>query len=59
MEDRTPLYASLGKVLTNGETYGTIIYLADDAENNFYEITLEEYRDILAANEDPRPEDLI
>lgn len=44
MKTRTVLYADEGKVLTNGETYGKVIYLADGASPDaFYEITDEEY----------------
>ena len=38
------LEASEGKVLTDGETYGKTIYLADGLdESSFYEITEAEY----------------
>ena len=44
------LIASKGMVLTNGEAYGTIIYLGinDDADN-WHEITDEEYEEIQKA----------
>ncbi len=52
MKQRITLYAEEGKVLTNGETYGTIIHLADGVRaDSFYEITQEEYERILAEQE--------
>lgn len=52
MKQRIVLYAESGKVLTNGETYGTIIHLADGVSaDSFYEITQEEYERILAEQE--------
>ena len=37
------LVASEGKVLTNGETYGKIVFLGNaDSPDNWYEITEEE-----------------
>lgn len=40
---RIKLIASPGMVITNGEAYGTIIYLASDANpSDWYEITEEE-----------------
>ena len=46
---RTPIIASEGKVLTNGEIYGKMIYLADGVSADaFYEITDTEYAEILA-----------
>ena len=42
------IFADTGKVLTNGETYGTTISLAEGVdESGFYEITEEEYERIL------------
>ena len=46
------LTADNGKVLTNGEAYGTEIYLGKgDNEDNWYEITTDEYEAILAEQE--------
>ena len=46
------LYAPEGKVLTNGEIYGVQIHLAEGIDKNtFYEITKEEYEQILAEKE--------
>ena len=51
---RKILTANDGKVLTNGEIYGKVIYLAEGVdESNFYEITEEEYEKVLA---EPREE---
>jgi hypothetical protein len=53
MKQRITLYAEQGKVLTNGETYGTIIHLADGVSaESFYEITQKEYKRILAEQEE-------
>ena len=44
MDTMKVLFAEKGKVLTDGQTYGTAVYLAEDrAESDFYEITIEEY----------------
>lgn len=49
------LEAHPGKVLTNGEIYGEVIYLGiNDSAANYYEITIEEYQEIL--NAQPQPE---
>lgn len=46
------LTAENGKVLTNGEAYGTEIYLGkNDSPNNWHEIAQEEYEAILARQE--------
>ena len=45
MKTRLTIYADDGMVLTNGETYGTIIHLAENVSADaFYEITQEEYQ---------------
>lgn len=44
MDKRTVLYADEGKVLTNGSTYGKVIFLSCDADSSDYtEIAEEEY----------------
>ena len=46
------LIADEGKVLTNGTTFGKLITLGiTDNESNWYEITEEEYAEILAEAE--------
>lgn len=53
MEKRVVLYASQGMVLTNGTTYGKIIYLADPiSEYSYREITDAEYAEILKREEE-------
>ena len=50
---RKIIYADEGKVLTNGEVYGTQIFLADGTnEKDFREISSEEYEQILSENSD-------
>lgn len=45
---RIKITASEGMVLTNGTTYGTIIFLSEDQTGDeYYEITQEEYQEIL------------
>lgn len=56
MKQKITLYAENGKVLTNGETYGTIIHLADGVSaDSFHEITQEEYERILKEQEEAMP----
>ena len=58
MKTRKVLYADKGKVLTNGEIYGTTIYLAEGMTGyDFYEISAEEYQAIMAAEEEKREEE--
>ena len=46
------LYASEGKLLTDGTIYGKQIYLAEGINpGDFYEITEEEYRNIRNAED--------
>lgn len=48
-ENQIVLKADGGKVLTNGETFGNVVYLApSDNANNWHEITIEEYEQIMA-----------
>ena len=48
MKTRQILYADDGMVLTDGEVYGTVIYLAVGANSSeYWEITKEEYEKIL------------
>ena len=57
MTTRKVLYADEGKVLTNGETYGKVIFLADGVSaDTFREITEDEYERILAEQEAKRNE---
>ena len=49
---RTILTASDGTVLTDGEIYGKILYLAEGADADlYYEITEEEYEKIVKSEE--------
>lgn len=50
---RTSIKASEGMILTNGEIYGTEIFLAEGmSKEDFYEITREEYEEILNREEE-------
>lgn len=52
MKQRIVLTAEDGMVLTNGETYGTVIYLAEGVDaSTFREITKEEYEKTLLEQE--------
>lgn len=47
MKQRTALYAEEGHVLTDGEVYGTVLFLAEGkSANDYWEITAEEYDEI-------------
>lgn len=49
---RTKMTAGDGMILTNGEVYGTEIFLAEGMKvEDFHEITKEEYEAILAEQE--------
>ena len=57
MKTRTVIYADEGKVLTDGEIYGTQIFLAEgQSAKDFHEITQEEYENILAYEEKEQSE---
>lgn len=52
MKTRTVIYADEGKVLTDGEIYGTQIFLAEgQSAEDFHEITQEEYEEITKEEE--------
>ena len=52
MKIRTILFADSGKMLTNGENFGTQIFLAEnEMVESYYEITKEEYDKISAEKE--------
>lgn len=52
MKKMITLYADNGMILTDGKNYGTTISLATGkTEENYYEITKEEYENILAEEE--------
>lgn len=48
MKTRIILYADEGKVLTDGEIYGSTVYLSEERNfSEFYEITEKEYNEVL------------
>jgi hypothetical protein len=50
---QTVLRASEGHKLTNGTAYGSSVVLgAGDSPDNWYEITIEEYNEIMAGQEE-------
>ena len=53
MKTRIVIYADEGKVLTNDTIYGTRICLAEGmSADGFYEISAEEYEEIMKAQEE-------
>lgn len=53
MKKRMVIYADENKILTNGEIYGKLIYLADGVDASaFYEISLEEYQKLQESSAD-------
>ena len=51
--ERQILIANKGMVLTDGETYGKKIYLAEgESADKFHEITDEQYWEIIAESEE-------
>lgn len=53
---RTKVIASEGMVLTNGDTYGSEIFLAEGlSAEDFHEITQEEYEEIMRNKENLEP----
>lgn len=50
--ERKVLYADEGMIYTDGNTYGSIIYLAENmSEDSFYQIPLSEYEALQATEE--------
>lgn len=57
MKERIIIYADEGKILTNGTTYGTQIFLAEgESPEDYHEISKEEYESLTA--EKPEEETL-
>ena len=55
LEVRKVIEATEGHILTNGEIYGSTIYLAEGENGeDFYEITLEEYNSLMESGIDPQ-----
>ena len=53
MAERITLIADEGYVYTDGKIYGSVIYLAEGVSaENFKQITLEEYNEIMNAPEE-------
>lgn len=53
MKTKIILYADEGMILTDGENYGTTVYLAEGREaSEFHEITEAEYEQILKEEEE-------
>ena len=51
--ERIILKAKDGYILTNGDTYGSMVYLgAGDKQENWREIPIEEYNEIMKAEEE-------
>ncbi len=51
VENQTVLKADEGKMLTNGETFATVVYLGkNDSADNWHEITEEEYEETTKAS---------
>lgn len=52
MKTRTVLYAEAGMILTDGKSYGRVLYLAEGADAGAYrEIPEEEYNAMMADEE--------
>ena len=59
MKIQKVIHAEDGMILTNGEVYGKIVFLADGSdENSFHEITDAEYEEI-RKREEARAEETI
>lgn len=53
MKIRKTIYADEGKILTNGDIYGRVIFLAAGlSEEDFHEIPEAEYEEILRKQEE-------
>lgn len=58
MKQMITIFADDDKILTDGKIFGTTISLAvGETADNFYEITKEEYDEILASEEKENAED--